>query len=266
MAKRFGRTLVDRSTATRFSYDARVRGSDHADAAGNCQSPVMISLTGMRDRRIELLQEFNRPWHDSAMVDGKNNYIGPGFSELPAQPRHIDLAVRCRKCEACQRSRQHHWRMRAQLEIGNAHRTWFGTLTLCPERQFYLVATARDRLRRAGTNYDDLCHDEQFIENCKELVAEMQRYLKRLRKDKSVFRYLWVIERHKSGAPHVHILVHEKAEPVRHKTLTKHWSYGFSKFNLVAQDEKTKIIYYVAKYLTKALTRPYASLKYGHTN
>lgn len=265
--RRYGRTVVGDATAKRFSYEARIRGSDHADVAGNCQRPVMVPITGLKARLPTLMTEFNRPWHDSAdHPAGGLAYIGPGFAETPNLPRHVDIAVRCRKCEACQRARRYHWRMRASAETSAALRTWFGTITLSPEEQFRLVASARANLRRAGTDYDDLSHDEQFRESCKLLVAHMQRYLKRLRKEGCVFRYLWVIERHKSGAPHVHILVHERAAPVRHRQLTGQWPHGFTKFNLVAEGEAGKAISYVAKYLTKGLMRPYASSNYGAIN
>lgn len=260
--RRYGRTVVPDATAKRFSYEAAIKGSDHADLAGNCQSPIFMPLTGMKDRRLTLLQEFNRPWHDSAMHEGALAYIGPGFDEVPAVPRHIDIAVRCRKCEPCQRARRYHWSQRSISEIEAAPRSWFGTLTLRPAEQFRLVATARARLIRAGTDYDHLSPDEQFIEDCQELKRQLQLYLKRLRKSGIAFRYLWVIERHKSGAPHVHILLHERS-PARHRVLSSQWQLGFSKFNLVAEGENAKAARYVAKYLSKGLMRPFASFKYG---
>jgi hypothetical protein len=77
-------------------------------------------------------------------------------------------------------------------------------------------------------------------------------------------RFCLVVERHKSGDPHVHLLVHERDTAIRHKVLTSAWTWGFSKFNLVAEGEKTKMAWYVAKYLSKesgAVIR--ASLRYG---
>lgn len=263
MAKRYGRTIVAWSTAREASFDAGLIGSDHADYAGNCQSPVMIPLTGLHDVRLEKLAFFDRSNQDYAMVSGTVHYTGDAS---PSQkPRHVDVAVRCRKCDNCRKARQFHWRMRAQSEIADARRTWFGTLTLCPEQQFRMLCLAAASLDKRGTKFADLSDEEQFSERCKPLIREVQKYFKRLRKEGSKFRYLVAIERHKSGAPHLHLLVHETAEPVRHKRLSAQWSLGFSKFNLVAEGEESQAARYVSKYLTKANSRLLSSSGYGYT-
>lgn len=261
MTKRYSRTVVDWSTARKASYDAKLIGSDHADYAGNCTAPVMIPITGMKDVTVHKLAHWAGSNQDYAMIHDTAYWLG---DYAPQQAvRHVDLAVRCRKCEACRKARQFHWRMRAEAECQAASRTWFGTLTLTPEHQFRLVLQATSALRRGGTDYSSLSDEDQFKERIKPLIREVQKYFKRLRKAGCKFRYLVAIERHKSGAPHVHLLVHETAEPVRHKQLRDHWSLGFVKFNLVAENERTQAARYVSKYLTKALSRMLASSRYG---
>ena len=97
-----------------------------------------------------------------------------------------------------------------------------------------------------------------------EVGREVTRYLKRVRKESGArVRYLLVAERHKSGQPHLHIMVHEadQERPVRYATLANQWKLGFVHFKL-AQDTKTAA--YVCKYISKALlARVRASLRYG---
>ena len=259
--RRYGRTVVSDRTAREAAYAAHLIGADRADYAGDCQSPVTVPLTGMSDRRLEALRRFASSDADYATVNGQTYWKGPGAG-TPAV-RHIDVSVRCRKCDTCLRARRRHWAARAQSEMGAAYRTWFGTLTLTPERQFHLICTARTALARGGTDYDSLSPEDQFMERCKPLVREVQLYWKRLRREGAAFRYMVAIERHKSGAPHVHVLVHEYGQAVRHRQLTAHWRWGFTKFNLVAEGESLKAARYVAKYITKSLTRMCASSGYG---
>lgn len=269
MAKRFGRTVIGDGAAREYSYAARMHGADHAPMSGDCERPVMVGLTGQTDKTLAKLrwsaaQSSDCPWQDWDAVRG---WHLPTFGNPldHVVTRNIDLSVRCRKCDACLRARAAHWRMRARTEIANANRTWFGTLTLCPEKQFYLLAQASHELRARGVIYDQLNDTEQFKERCRPLTAELQRYLKRIRKGHPGIRHLIVFERHKSGAPHVHMLVHETAGPVRHKQLTELWSWGFTKFNLVAEGENSQAASYVTKYLTKSVAnRIIASLRYGN--
>lgn len=245
--RRYGRTVLGHSRALDAAFDAAIVGSDHADYAGNCQEPVILPFTGMPDESLRRLR------------------IANGEPPLAVPVRHVDIAVRCRKCTACRAARRRHWQLRAISEIRNCERTWFGTLTLAPEHQFRLVCLASSKLLAGGTHYDALTEDDQFKERCKPLVREIQLYFKRLRKAGCQFRYLVAIERHKSGAPHVHLLVHETAGPVRHRQLSSAWTLGFTKFNLVSPDGETQAARYVSKYLTKALSRLMVSAAYGTT-
>lgn len=261
MARRYGRTVVSETTARNVSYDARMIGADHADYAGNCENPSMVPIVGVRDRALDALSSFANSNQDYASVSGIIYHNGIGRPAAPV--RHADIAVRCRKCGPCRKARAKHWQLRAQSEIEDASRTWFGTLTLKPEQQFRLVCLASASLMAGGTNYDGLSNDDQFKERVKPLVREIQLYFKRLRKAGCQFRYMIAVERHKSGAPHVHLLVHETHEPVRHKTLSAQWRLGFSKFNLVAEGEGPQAARYVSKYLTKSLSRMLVSAAYG---
>ena len=73
---------------------------------------------------------------------------------------------------------------------------------------------------------------------------------------------LQVVEAHKSGLPHVHLLVHDKGDTT-YRRLTDTWPLGFAHAKLV---EGTAASRYVAKYLAKsALARVRASQGYGST-
>jgi len=106
-------------------------------------------------------------------------------------------------------------------------------------------------------------------DNFKRLLGECGRdvtlFLKRLRKTASApIKYLVVSERHKSGVPHFHILVHEqRPNAVTHANLKHAWQAGFSHFKLA----DPKAAGYVAKYISKdALARVRASEHYGESS
>lgn len=116
---------------------------------------------------------------------------------------------------------------------------------------------------------------------------EVTRWLKRVRKrcceewqaqglelSGGEIRYFLVVERHVSGEPHWHVLLHETSElkPIRNDWLCKpprdkpapqtdaRWHLGFSNFKLIGLERAT----YPTKYLTKSLlARVRASLRYG---
>lgn len=137
-------------------------------------------------------------------------------------------------------------------------------MTLAPEQQYRTLSATRHRLGAGGTDFDTLPPDEQFAERLKEIGREVTLWLKRVRKVSGApLRYLLVAERHKSGDPHLHILLTETdaAKPVRYRTLAQQWKLGFTKFNL-ARDSKVAL--YICKYISKDLSaRVRASLGYG---
>lgn len=130
--------------------------------------------------------------------------------------REMELAVRCRNCPSCLRSRQHLWRLRAELEVLHAPRTWMFT----------------------GT-FSEQFHDLEPV------GKEVTRYLKRLRHSGRV-RYLVCPERHKSGAWHCHMLIHCDRN-LSWRAVTDPWKAGFFKANIASVEAAG----YVTKYVTK---------------
>lgn len=150
-------------------------------------------------------------------------------------------------------------------------RTWFGTLTLAPEYQARLLEEARARwlLENASSSvvpewWDEPHCDERF-RLCRNVLKEwVQLYWKRLRKGGAEFKYFLVFERHKSGLPHIHWLLHETGDPIRLKQLSQAWPFGFTKVKLVKGEDTRKAAYYVSKYLGKnQQSRQIASLRYA---
>lgn len=179
-------------------------------------------------------------------------------------PLTLTMRVRCRRCLPCRQSRAAHWAARATLESGRAVRTWFCTMTASPVEQYRLVCKADRRLASRGVIYDVLSPDEQFSEVAREFFGEAVKMWKRLRSKRNTFIYLMVIERHKSGLPHMHALVHEvdPERPLKHADLVREWPLGFCKFKLAKTDGTAS---YVTKYLFKEMqgVRVRSSLRYG---
>lgn len=207
--------------------------------------------------------------HDGAwQKEGRVLRASPGPKGRIYPPTWIDIEVRCRRCENCLRLRQRHWTARVHAELA-AHdiigaRTWFGTITLRPEDHFRALVTAR--LESSAGGFDlDRCSDEEIFAARHRIISRwLTLYLKRVRKQAKVpFRYLLVCEKHKSGLPHYHILVHEDG-PLREipkRILQEQWPHGFTRWKLV-EDRRQGA--YLTKYLSKTLeARVRASRFYG---
>lgn len=179
----------------------------------------------------------------------------------------IIMHTACRKCDACRRKRQRMWYQRSRAEYEAAARNWFGTLTLSPEQHFQCETRIRHLLDKQGVDFEALSGSEKFSLRVKEMGKLVTLWLKRVRKNSGAhIRYLMVCEAHKSGLPHVHVLIHEQSisEPVRWSVLAEAWQYGFSSFKL-AKDPKSAL--YLTKYLTKSIdVRVRASIEYGRYN
>ena len=177
----------------------------------------------------------------------------------------LTMYVRCRKCPPCLGRRRNLWAYRAQEEIQAAPRTWMATFTWSPMQHFIMRARASARLAAGGVDIELIPAPEQFAELTREYGAELTKYFKRLRKNTGAkLRYILVAERHKSGYPHYHALIHEDqtSTPLRHAVLSAGWKLGFTRFTLV---QEAKSAWYVAKYLAKsAETRVRASFGYGN--
>lgn len=214
------------------------------NVAGSCESPHYVPLV-------------SRP-------AGPNKRIV--VTSTSAQPYQIDLWTRCRKCLKCLRYRQMTWMHRAKAELAFWPRTWFGTLTLRPERQHYYLALARSRVDAQGVDFDTLPDAEKATLRHAEIGKEITKYLKRVRKQTGAnLRYILAVEEHKSGLPHYHMLVHECSASlgVKHRILQAQWHDGFTNFRLVDKNDSYEARY-IAKYLSKGLkARVRASVRYG---
>jgi hypothetical protein len=208
--------------------------------AGNCTAPVEIFCRGLPDKIcVSLLAE-----KEAASV--------------------ATIETPCRKCEPCLRARSQLWAARARDEIAIATRTWFGTLTLAPAQALQLRFGAELQKDQQGHQLGELTEDELFTAMSKGATAELTKWLKRIRKNSGArLRYILVCEKHKSGVPHWHVLIHEYEGKVTKAKLEASWRYGFSHFRLVER-ENIKTAWYVCKYLGKsALARVRASQQYG---
>lgn len=211
--------------------------------AGNCRNPYVTEVRG-------------RPRREGQ----KTVVIGPG---KPIS-YFLDIETRCRKCDKCLAHRAWKWRTRALEEVRLANRTWFGTLTVSPDNHFLALARVRAAASAGGVDFDTLGEQERWLRLVAEHGRDLTKYVKRLRKNSQVpIRYLIVAERHKSGLPHFHMLVHERGEPIRHKLLSEQWNLGFEKWRLTSPLEP-KAALYLCKYLSKGLdARVRASQAYG---
>lgn len=211
------------------------------DSAGDCASPVGF------------LHTYTRPRCDGVRTIGNSD-----------ASVFLEGHGRCRRCDNCLQARRLLWAFRAQAEIRQADRTWFGTLTLRPEEQQRLRDLARDRCLRSGVDYDAQSYAVQFTDRWRDLSPQVTKYLKRVRKVSAArLRYLCVVERHQSGDPHVHMLVHECAGTlVRKAILDEEWELGFTRWKLA--DHRPNLAWYLCKYLAKtSVARVRASKWYG---
>lgn len=181
-------------------------------------------------------------------------------------PQILELLTRCRRCERCLRARARRWYGGAVRETRASSRTWFGTLTLDPDWHFQTLSIARAKLAKQGVDFDRLDPGEQFLERHKAVSPELTKYIKRVRKDSgAALRYLLVAEKHQSGLPHYHMLVHEAplGGTVTHRTLSTKWTLGFERWRL-SDPQNPRSAAYLCKYLSKSLqARVRASQGYG---
>jgi len=235
------------------------------DCSGGCDNPRLVTLEGRTPRDLttffEWCGKFRNLTCPPADTDFKrlNKDIFCSKPDTSGRVFWIDILVKCRVCEQCLRKRAAMWYYRAKNEYACSSRTWFGTLTLSPEWHYYVECQATK-----DSGY--WCLDElgQLRQRHKVISCEITRYLKRVRKECAVpFRFLLVLEVHKSGLPHYHLLIHERniEECVRKRTLQEQWKWGFTNFKIC---EDCNSAAYVAKYLSKSmLCRVRASIGYG---
>lgn len=250
--------------AREIAYKALLTGGSEAHYHGDCERPRIVEMRGtgpLLMKRLAALDE--DPFIDWA--EGYGFLPGRAIHGTDMRPEVLTVAakVRCRRCGTCLKARSRLWTARALVECGQHARTWFGTLTVAPERRFWARLKAEQTLLAGGWEpWEALTSTERLRAIERELSPEVTRWLKRVRKASSAsLRYLLVVEAHKDGFPHYHCLVHEAQGTVTKRHLQEQWRYGFSKWNLV---EGHKPAYYVCKYLNKsAQTRVRASRRYG---
>ena len=258
--------------ARSYRYQAMLAGDTAANLAGKCLRPIDRPLRGVEvllPKQLATIKD--DPFVDWYEDGGKVVWL-PGRAPFePEKPKVMTAWVRvaCRKCEECLKHKRRLWTARAIAETRNALRTWFGTLTVSPERRFQAMMLAeRKALNRRCERLDDLTSIERTKAIAAELAPEVTRWLKRVRfVSKAPLRYLLVVEAHADGFPHFHLLLHETSlAQVSKRTLEDQWTYGFSSWRLVPVGDMRQVTY-VCKYLTKsAQTRVRASRHYGQLN
>ncbi len=159
--------------------------------------------------------------------------------------------VRCRKCVRCRLSRRNSWLWRAKQEAKLASRMWFVTLTFGPASRQRIIADAR-------------LSSQSVIETAYQYSTVYARKCRGLLKVKGAFRYLFSVEKHVDGFPHLHGIIFETRNGATNwKTLHSSWKHGWPMVKLADSGS----IYYVCKYLFKENTytrRIRASLMFGN--
>lgn len=261
MTKRRVRHVKDvrRLAAAALGKGAKINGpgSIRWDVSAKCLTPRYVEVHGRSARSttrdgVTMPGEFME--HGIARMGHVTSWADP--------PCTLEILTKCRRCAVCLRARSLEWTYRAKNELRAAARTWFGTMTLTPREHF--LASCRWQTSKVGRTWAELSPVEQLQAEHEVIGKEITRWLKRVRKESSArLRYMCVVEAHKSGLPHYHILVHEMSplETVGERTLRRQWKLGHSKFKLV---EGPAVAGYVAKYLSKAAeARVRASVRYG---
>lgn len=216
-----------------------------------CENPVLRTVSSV------FLYDTIKSAHSK---HGMHPLAESGFFKYPFHGErtvYMDIEVSCRKCRPCIKLKSYLWSERMKRELLNAPRTWWCTFTYNPRyRAELLFRSSPEAGRETTARLTDL------------VKQDMTKMLKRLRKAGLKIRYFAVMEHHKDGFPHLHMLLHEQVRgEVTHRILTNHWPFGFVKcklVNLTLPDSASKVSRYVAKYMTKtADARVRASLKYG---
>lgn len=223
----------------------------NVDFAQKCDAPISATVEGA-------LPEYGVPARYRTQSSAKYRDHTEGHLS-------VQYLVPCRACGPCLRYRAWRWATAAELEIRQSAalggRTWFGTLTLSPQSHFEMLMRGE---RIAG--HVLVGAEEEFPFRHAAVSRELTLALKRIRKRKgrNAFRYFLVCEKHQSGLPHYHMLLHELAATVRKSELNEFWPWGFSQWRLVTAGGERRGARYVAKYLSKdASARVRASQGYG---
>lgn len=197
------------------------------ELSGDCTNPLTIELWGRANGNTD------RPEYDPTH---------------PVNGYGLNVMARCRKCDNCIKYRARLWAGRAMGEAALASRIWFGTLTYHPHRFIHLATRS---------------NDEKFNLSAQIALGDVTRYLKRIRKAKAKIRYMYVVEPHKTGLAHVHMLMFEQSG-VTKRLLETQWKHGFSQWRLCVEAHHAAM--YCAKYASKSGQKLRASSKFGKKN
>ena len=201
-----------------------------------------------------------------------------------ARPDHrvvgtIEMKTRCRRCRPCQKAKAASWAARAALECAASRRVWFVTLTLSPHQRYLHEAQARSVYQRRSDAlvaadewplpaWDGLAHSRRFQLLSVEVQKTATLWLKRVRKrcPPKALRTVTVVEEHKDGSPHLHLLVFERgAEGTSERTLRGIWrnemNLGIAEAQLVRDHKEAP--WYICKYIAKNAHRIRASIFFG---
>lgn len=110
--------------------------------------------------------------------------------------------VRCRNCPSCLRARQYLWQMRAEAEILGARWTYMFTGTWAPPQTWDI-----DEVKEQTTSFLTTLRSSAWRRG-------------------ATFRYLVLPERHKSGAFHIHALIHTDSPVVNGVLIESAWKIG----------------------------------------
>lgn len=183
-------------------------------------------------------------------------YVSREWSDRPPKwpARSVQVLIEhpCRACEACRKRKRSEWTRRAIQEYRRSYRSWLVTLTLRPDAVAALALRGRKSLPR-GT---------EFQRVAREMSREATKWLKRVREATGArIRYMLVVEEMPGGAPHMHLVVHERSHPIGERALRRAWRLGFAHAKLIRDEVGAT---YAAKYLSKTmLARVRASIGYG---
>jgi len=204
----------------------------------NEQIPIPYATN---NRKLSLVREIFdgrtivSSWHGNCEHPHEVVLWGSKDKDVPGHDLHERVTtVRCRKCDGCRRYRV------AQI------------VSVCGE-----MARLASR-----TKFVTLTVDQRWNEKSEDFfVAEMQRYIKRVRAVSNPFLYAWVVEYQQRGAPHAHILIFEgNAGPVTNSHIKgkylkgsgcwkARWTWGFLDTKIV--DNTSSAAWYLIKYLRK---------------
>lgn len=168
---------------------------------------------------------------------------------------------RCRKCRCCLAADRMKWAARCAVEAARTYRSWFWT---CTFDWRHVQVAGQDPLDTAR---------EKFTKAIKRLRKGFrgppEKGFPKGRSYAAVdVRYLAVFERHKTGLPHIHCIVHEVSPGLTYRHLSRVWKHlGFCEAHVLDDYEGAAVAAgYAAKYIRKdaaGYARVRSSVGYG---